>query len=412
MLAADGKALLWDQADGRAKAWDDAMLKDPAVEGSYTVDGVACKPSFQVLKEHVATYTPEAAEAVTTVPAATIERIAREFGEAACIGQTISLEGEELPYRPVCVNYSRGSQGHKHAYLTTHAMELLNQVVGACKVPGGSCDVGKSLGHPDTGLPAWEGAMGPQGLLVASRAAFLPTLWPPPPVTWPPVSADGKELLPLGITGDATWPLVKHPEHYSRPFEAKVLFTLATSMGMSHHNPADVEAGMTRVPFHMHYGVHLDETAELADLVLPDASYLETLDLQGTPYDLSWYFNQPHMKEWVHAIRQPVIEPQYERRPMMEFLLDLVERLGIRLQFYNVLSYIYGVYALEASIYGVNNALDASKALSLEEISDAFWKAYLGPERGLEYLKKHGVVTYPKSVKERYWGNFADVRIP
>lgn len=401
LLAADGKALVWDRADGCAKAWDDASIKDAAVEGAYTVNGVACKPSFQLMKEHVSTYTPEEAEKVTTVPAATIERIAKEFGDAAMIGSTITLDGIELPHRPVCVNYSRGSQGHKHAYLTTHAMEMLNQVVGACKVPGGSCDVGKSMGHPATGLPAWEGAMGPQGLLVASRAAFLPTLWPPPPITWPPVSADGKELFPLGITGDATWPLVKHPEHYSRPFKAKVLFTLATSVGMSHHNPKDIEEGMNAIPFHMHYGVHLDETAHMADLVLPDASYLETLDLPGTPYDLSWYFNQPHMKEWVHAIRQPVIPPQFERKPMMEFLLELADRLDLRMQFYNVLNYIYGV-----------NALDGSKKYTLEEICDAFWKAYLGPDKGLEYMKRVGVEKYPKSVQERYWGNFAHVRIP
>ena len=47
---------------------------DPALFGSFAVDGVTCKPAFQVLAERAAYYTPERAEEITGVPAETIQR--------------------------------------------------------------------------------------------------------------------------------------------------------------------------------------------------------------------------------------------------------------------------------------------------------------------------------------------------
>ena len=60
------------------------------------MDGRQCSTGFTLYKEHLKTYTPEYQESITTVPAATIRQVAKELGEAACIGQTTEIDGVTL----------------------------------------------------------------------------------------------------------------------------------------------------------------------------------------------------------------------------------------------------------------------------------------------------------------------------
>jgi len=85
-LRTDGKPLVWDAGEGKAKPYD-AEVQDYALEGDFQVDGTECRPAFQLLREHVTMYTPEMAAEITTIPAATIRRLAEEFGREARIGR-------------------------------------------------------------------------------------------------------------------------------------------------------------------------------------------------------------------------------------------------------------------------------------------------------------------------------------
>ncbi|MDD5807122.1 MAG: molybdopterin-dependent oxidoreductase, partial [Eggerthellales bacterium] len=116
----DNKALYWDNATGAPATYD--TVQDAALEGEFTVEGKACKTAFSIFKEHVASYTCEYAEEVTTVPAATIARLAKEFGEAACIGQTVEVDGLTVPYRPAAVDIFSGISRHKHGFLSNWAI--------------------------------------------------------------------------------------------------------------------------------------------------------------------------------------------------------------------------------------------------------------------------------------------------
>lgn len=80
------------------------------------MDGRQCSTGFTLYKEHLKTYTPEYQESITTVPAATIRQVAKELGEAACIGQTTEIDGVTLPYRPAAVDAFSGITRHKHAF--------------------------------------------------------------------------------------------------------------------------------------------------------------------------------------------------------------------------------------------------------------------------------------------------------
>ncbi|MDY6861773.1 MAG: molybdopterin-dependent oxidoreductase [Thermodesulfobacteriota bacterium] len=109
------KPLIWDPGENIAKPYD-VPISDYVIEGekTYKVDGEECRPAFQLLKEHVREWSCEKASEITTIPAETIRRLAEEYGEAARIGSTIVIDGEELPYRPAANNQYRGAYSHKH----------------------------------------------------------------------------------------------------------------------------------------------------------------------------------------------------------------------------------------------------------------------------------------------------------
>jgi phenylacetyl-CoA:acceptor oxidoreductase len=64
---------------------------------------VQAATAFTRLVEHMRPYGPEWASAICDVPAKTIRRIAGEFLDHACVGQTIEIESRTLPFRPVAV---------------------------------------------------------------------------------------------------------------------------------------------------------------------------------------------------------------------------------------------------------------------------------------------------------------------
>ena len=107
-----GKPMIYDAADQKNKTYDDPTLSDPVITGG----GEGGRPAFELMREHVAKYPPEKVEEITTIPAKTLRRIAREFGAAANVGASITIDGVELPYRPVCVDWAKGPQGHKHGF--------------------------------------------------------------------------------------------------------------------------------------------------------------------------------------------------------------------------------------------------------------------------------------------------------
>src|SRR3972149_4466323 len=86
------KPLVWDEAGGRPAPFDAPGIREYALGGTRVASGVetgpddrrqpyreaSCSPAFSLLKEHVAPYTPEWAEGVSDVPAATIRRLAAQ----------------------------------------------------------------------------------------------------------------------------------------------------------------------------------------------------------------------------------------------------------------------------------------------------------------------------------------------
>ncbi|MBI2873806.1 MAG: molybdopterin-dependent oxidoreductase [Firmicutes bacterium] len=410
-----GKPLVWNLAAGVPQPFDQVDPGDMAVEGSFSVApgmaaGLAAGPAagltfgpaagtvatgFQLLKDHVRKYAPEKVEEITTIPAPTIRRIAREFGEAARIGSTIVIDGKELPYRPAHVDWSRGAVAHKHAMLTGVAIQLLNTVIGAVDVPGGHLPISAKG-------PGWEPRVGPDGLLVPDpNIVFLGVPYPPRKARQPE-TAELLELFPVSVYARSVIPTtLNEPEKYGLPYRVRMMLHCRNNHIMNTANPHVMAEAFSKIDFIATFAVSLDATAEMADIVLPEVHYLERLD----PFPNRMHcFVLAAGGFWYWMMRQPVVQPAEGRRQWLPVLFELADRIGMRDEFYRAVN---SLLKLKEPL-----ALDPGRTYGWEEIVDQWCRSRFGEEHDLEWFKGHGFLTKPKTVEETYQRPFIKGRIP
>ena len=93
----DGDMYVWDTSTNSARKWnDDFESTNLALEGEYEVNGKKCRPAFQIYKNTLVDSSPEKMEELTTIPAATVRRIAREFAKEARIVKPLRLQTDVL----------------------------------------------------------------------------------------------------------------------------------------------------------------------------------------------------------------------------------------------------------------------------------------------------------------------------
>jgi len=397
--------LIWDLTDNRAKAWHEP-IGDAALEGEFEVEGIKCRTVFTVLREHLKQYTPEWASEISTVPASTIRRIATEMAENAMIGSTIEISDVKLPYRPVAIAQFRGGQAHSNGYHTYQAADLLVQLLGACEVPGGQIGwVAKCLGHPKTGLPRFEPIASRDGFISGSSWAIgFSGIWPHHEPA-PPVSVVMNEIFPCAAIGMRYQP--NNSEWLKKlgiGYEPEFIMTTGGNWIQTAYELTAIEDFLKK-PFLVVFDIYNTETTEgFADIVLPDTCWLESYEIGASWF--GWVFSHPPgMRRHEFAIRQPVVQPLYERRHNVEVLLELCDRLGIR-QRWNELT--NGLMKKEGVPPDRFIPLDAK--LSEKEWIDRILKAYFGDDLGLEYFEEHGHINWPKRPEEAYWRPFTNGR--
>lgn len=401
---ASGKPLVWDAKDGAAKPHDDPGARHAALEGEYQVNGEPCRPAFALMKEQLKKYTPAYAEAISGVPAATVVRLAKEFGEAARVGSTIVIDGHTLPYRPASAIFFRGAQGHKNSMYNCFAIDLLNHIVGAADVVGGTLGFNPvCYGHPESGRPYYVPSADRDGLM-ATGTWMLPHVPYPPADPRKPDSIGFTELFPLSHVS----PLMasSDQEHwwqkFKLPYRPKVMINYGANSLMSVGNKDAVAASLANFEYIISFDLFLNESSDFADIVLPDASYLEVVDPRP---NFPFIFNHPAGQgEWGWPIRQPVVEPIHERRSARDVLLQLAYRLGRGPEINMALN---SYFRLDGE-----QMLDPKQQYNMDEISDHELKHKFGKQHGLEWFKEHGVMTWPKKTEEVYWRTFLDVRVP
>ena len=400
-----GKPLVWDKGASKTKVYDDPSIIDYALQGTCDVNGVDCHPAFQLFKEHLKQYTPEAASGVSQVPAGTIRRIAAEYAEAAQIGSTVMVGGHRLPFRPVASVTFRGGEGHGNAFHTAMAVCLLSHIVGAADVPGGTVGLScRSLGHPDTGNLKFGPGTGPDGMLTAP-------LWVTPHTPWPvhgpkpPTDMGLLEFFTMS-SGSPVWAMKNAEELWQKinlPYRIEVLLNYGCNSVLGIANPEAQEEFLKKIPFIVSWDLFDNEFSEgFADILLPDTSYLETftfVDGQG------FNFNYPFaMEPWCYHITQPVVEPEQKRRYIMDVSFELLDRLGKRAEVNEFWNRFIGLED--------GKKIKPDESVTWEQVGDKALQHYFGPERGLGWFKEHGFITWDKRVEEAYWRWFVDARVP
>ncbi|MFH1108578.1 MAG: molybdopterin-dependent oxidoreductase [Planctomycetota bacterium] len=423
------KPQVWDLNDNCPKVHDDPSVTrveyedeahDVALQGRFNVDGVKCTPAFELLKEHVKKYTPEYVEKITWVPAATISRIAKEIGEAAEIGATVTIQTEKgpkrIPKRPIAAHFFRGSQGHVNAGWTCLSIDMINHIVGAADTWGGAMGLGAAVcgGYKGTGKPYQIPYPDSDGLLVCKAWVYDHVPYPMR-VPKPPTRLDLHDMFPTSIYNAFT---ITSPrwfemlERFKIPYRPDIMINFGSNSVMTMGNAETVtENFLKKFNFIFSFQLYVTEFEEaVADIVLPDACFLE----RYTPaVSFPSTFSHPQGEDdWGWTIRQPVIKPMYERRDFNEVMLDICKRLGISHKYYKGLN--------DAIVMRYGGAMDEKYKLcedgSVEhawpEVTDRLLKDRFGEEHGLEHVSKKAVFTWPKRKEDVYWKWFNPSRVP
>ncbi|MBI4241756.1 MAG: molybdopterin-dependent oxidoreductase [Candidatus Rokubacteria bacterium] len=415
------KPLVWDLERERPVAFDDPKLRRPALEGTFLAAGVelgpdgerwsiadSVRPAFALLRDHVSTYTPAWAEAITDVPAATVRRLAREYLSHAGVGRTIQVDGLTLPHRPVAVLLGKTVSNGWGGYECCWARTVLAALVGALEVPGGILGTTVRLNRParnrlESVRPGSDGFMA-QPLNPTDRARWEAS---------PHIRSGYRTLVPLAA--DSPWSpalspahlpwlfLDQPPEHWPRTTFPEVWIIYRTNPAISNWETGRVEAALERFPFVAAFAYTQDETNWYADLLLPEATDLESCQLYrigGTKY-MEQY--------WEHtgfALRQPVTDPPVNCRDLTDIATELAERCGLLPAYLQALNRGAGTgVPLKRKYFDVR---DPPIRPAAQEVWDRVCRAATlsltggKTELGLDWFKAHGAFFVPFPIVNYY----------
>ncbi|MGZ6641794.1 MAG: molybdopterin-containing oxidoreductase family protein [Solirubrobacteraceae bacterium] len=283
---------------GRYVAWDIAPVTyDPktrsydgdagafALEGSYTVAGIECRPVLAQLADHCRAWTPEAAAAITGVPAAEIERVAETLWNS----------------RPVAFYTWSGLEQHSGTTQTIRAINVLYALLGCLDAPGGNV-----LFTPVPTNPV-DGA----ALLAPEQRA----------------KAIGLDERPLG---PARFEFTTGADFYAAALDgrARALVNFGSNLVMAHGDSARGRDALAALDFAVHADTFLSPTADLADIVLPVATPFEVEALRIG-------FEVSQEAQSLVQLRRPVQAPRGEARSDLEIVFALAKRLGLGEQFWD-----------------------------------------------------------------------------
>jgi anaerobic selenocysteine-containing dehydrogenase len=286
------------------------------------------------LKKHLAPYTPQWAEKISGVPAAKIKSIAMELAKT----------------KPACVVSYRGAVAHYNGTDTERAIQMLAAITGNIDNPGGRC---RGVGAK------WKYPKGPKKKPKAKALKIAKGF--KGQIAYPTHGAN-HQVLKMIKDGKAG-----RPEIYMW-----YCYTPVYANGECQEN-IDILKDESLIPFTVCVNAYYDESAALADLILPNPSYLEWWDWEDmvSPVQIPEYY-----------IRQPFVKPLGESRDFKDVVCELAERMGFPLGFSSAEEFV---------------KMSCEKTPAVKAAG------------GFEYMKKHGVYHDPKA-KPKYFGYKKEVK--
>ena len=340
--------LVWDKASGRVlNAYPEGIAEgcDPALEGHYALaDGTKVAPAFQLLRDRVASCTPEWASAITGIAADRIRTLARELGDTA-LKQAFEMSipwtdawGKVHPTtigRPVAFHAMRGLAAHSNGFQTVRALAVLMSVLGTIDAPGG---FRHKAPYPRHIVPNYRAFNSPEMIKPNTPLNAAPLGFPAGPDELA-INPDG---TPIRIDHAFSWehPLSAHGLMHNvitnavrgDPYRIDTLMIFMANMAWNSSmntmgvremlNRKDEKTGEHAIPFIVVCDAFQSETVAFADLVLPDTTYLERHDVMSMLDRPISEFDGP-----VDSVRIPVLPPTGQCKPFQEVLIELASRL-------------------------------------------------------------------------------------
>lgn len=319
---------------------------DPCLLGEFRLDdGTVVKPAFQLLQERVQEYTPEWAEQITGIPAATIRRLAHEMGVTArdhrielpiAWTDIWGVAHQTVTGNPVAFHAMRGLAAHSNGFQTIRALGILMSILGTIDRPGG---FRHRVPFPRPIPPCARPPKGPEAVKPNTPLGGMPLGWPAEPEDLF-VDEQGE---PVRIDKGFSWeyPLSVHGLMHNvitnawrgDPYKIDTLLLFMANMAWnSTMNTSEVrkmlcdkdENGEYKIPFIVVADAFQSETTAFADLILPDTTYLERHDVMSILDRPISEFDGP-----VDSVRVPVLPPLGECKPFQEVLIELASRLKL-----------------------------------------------------------------------------------
>jgi thiosulfate reductase/polysulfide reductase chain A len=231
------------------------------------------------IQDAMRNYTPQWAEQITGVPAATIERITREYAGAR--HNALAHPGWR-------------TSNFVNSFQTERAIATLNALSGNVLTPGGCLSAEVSAEGAGLGSPPQP----PYPRVSALRLDGTPWKYPLVPLKL----GVFQEMRDAILTGE--------------PYQAHGWFISRQNPIMSLPDRAKTLEAFGKMDFIATVDIIMNDTAWFSDVVLPEASYLERYDPLLVVGDKAF-------------LRQPVIEPQGEARSALWIYKQLGERLGL-----------------------------------------------------------------------------------
>jgi len=257
-----------------------AMAHVIVKENLYDKDFVAkWTVGFDAYAKYLTDKTPQWAEEITSVKAATIERLARELATN----------------KPALVDSWSGPGQHSNGVNGGRAIALLNALIGSWDVPGGMMIANKKGEKQQTVKPD----------AVAKAGLAKPRF-------------DELEKYPMGHKSGVYAQAFANLLDGTGPYKPEMLMVVFQNPVMSVPGGTRIEEALAKIKTVVVVDTMLSETAMCADYVLPGTTYLERYDLNS------------HWVTWpVLGLRQPVVKPIFGQLAEYETVAALGRRLGL-----------------------------------------------------------------------------------
>jgi len=353
----DGQILVWDELSESAKPFAEGVK--PALRGRYLVDGKTYITAFQHFTDSIEDITPVYVAEVAGVPEKKVRWLAEELGKQAKIGATVVIDGHKLRYRPVAIHTFRGLSAKEFGVQNWRAGLILQMLIGNIDAVGG-INLHSVYKKPQYFEPSK--AEYPPHRVDLQESVFFP-------------HASHNVAQQVALT-------VLDPQRYGLEYTPEMQIFYATNRPFSTSDTQKQFASLKKT-YNVVIELVMSETAQMADIVLPDLTYLESWHSSPTRYT-------PRTNHT--AIRQPVSNAYKIEHDAYSVLWQLAKRLGI----------------LDEYVKNINkqwklkkHPLKTGRDYSAEEAVEQIWLEQ-SKDKDFAYAKEHAFIGKHLSAEKTY----------